>query len=849
MTDRIIALVDMDCFYCQVETRINPDLKGKPMAVVQYNTWKGGGIIAVNYEARDRGVTRHMRGDEAKKHCPEIELVSVPSVRGKADLTKYREAGREVVSVLCKFSKCVERASVDEAYIDLTEVVKEKLVNNVDIEPSKLKNTFIVGYSPKDCNKEEERFNGVKTWLEEIYNGSLLDPELHQLATGAAIVEEMRLAVYETTGFRCSAGIAHNKILAKLVCGMHKPNRQSVLPKSSVLELYETLPVKKVRNLGGKLGDDVVDKLGISMMADLTKFSEKDLQNRYDEKTGTWLYNIARGIDLDPVTPRLVSKSIGCCKKFPGRNTLATRKDVNHWLTELASEVAERLEEDFSMNKRRPQLLTVSFQQDIKGRSISMSRSGPLTSFDPVKIVHAALLLIQKSNTSPSTSELWIPPIKFLGISVGKFASNGGTSNKSIDNFFKPSADTLECSSSTISKNTSSFSTSVMDFTKSNATGSDKKKFDSKSFFENYMRSKSKKLPENEMIKRNCIYFDISETNQDNLFPCSKNDFSDVTDSENFKSDDLNKNKNFNSQEDHSHVNPLKINQDDFFDVTNNDNNFKEIKNTNFGFISHYKNFETNSANNSTLDKFNIIYSEENSAGTEVNFLNKKSDMKNSPTAGLSDKSWISPSEIFPNIDCTDESVMKLLPSPMQRKICRTRDNKTMEENSVPRFGDQFEKHKIRSSQISSTSSDCPPTFVETTAFVHTDLSKSEEKVISNNSKLTFECERNKPSTSVNNNVSSISYCADEKETPFITEECPHCKESILLQDFPEHLDHHMAMDLHKQLNSSGSETKHSEGKLTKTTNNNIKRGRPNKKETPIPNKKTRTIVSFFTKK
>lgn len=45
-------------------------------------------IIAVNYEARDRGVTRFMRGDEAKEKCPEIVLVSVPTVRGKADLTK-----------------------------------------------------------------------------------------------------------------------------------------------------------------------------------------------------------------------------------------------------------------------------------------------------------------------------------------------------------------------------------------------------------------------------------------------------------------------------------------------------------------------------------------------------------------------------------------------------------------------------------------------------------------------------------------------------------------------------------------------------------------------------------------
>ena len=48
MTDRVVALIDMDCFYCQVEDRLNPDLKGKPSAVVQYNDWKGGGIIGKN---------------------------------------------------------------------------------------------------------------------------------------------------------------------------------------------------------------------------------------------------------------------------------------------------------------------------------------------------------------------------------------------------------------------------------------------------------------------------------------------------------------------------------------------------------------------------------------------------------------------------------------------------------------------------------------------------------------------------------------------------------------------------------------------------------------------------------
>lgn len=43
--DRIIILVDADCFYCQVEEKLDPSLAGRPIAVVQFNAWRDGGWV------------------------------------------------------------------------------------------------------------------------------------------------------------------------------------------------------------------------------------------------------------------------------------------------------------------------------------------------------------------------------------------------------------------------------------------------------------------------------------------------------------------------------------------------------------------------------------------------------------------------------------------------------------------------------------------------------------------------------------------------------------------------------------------------------------------------------------
>ena len=132
---RVVALIDLDCFYCAVERALDPSLVGVPLAVVQYNPFVGdglpgssgvvshpaepagarvavkegrvlmptavnGSIIAVSYEAREQGVTRFFRGREALAKCPTIVIVQVPTAHGKSDMGVYRRYGAMVLKII-----------------------------------------------------------------------------------------------------------------------------------------------------------------------------------------------------------------------------------------------------------------------------------------------------------------------------------------------------------------------------------------------------------------------------------------------------------------------------------------------------------------------------------------------------------------------------------------------------------------------------------------------------------------------------------------------------------------------------------------------------------------------------
>ncbi|NWJ07397.1 POLH polymerase, partial [Crypturellus undulatus] len=449
--ERVVALVDMDCFFMQVEQRLDPQLRGRPCAVVQYKKWQGGGIIAVSYEARAFGVARGMWAAEARALCPELALARVPEARGKADLTRYREASAEVMAVLSRFAT-IERASIDEAYLDLTDCSRERLraLRGCPLGAALLPTTFVQGLpaAPGTRSKEELRECSVHEWLAALSFTNPDCPDL-QLTMGAVIVEEMRAAVEAATGFRCSAGISHNKTLAKLACGLNKPNRQTLVPWRSVPQLFSQMPVGNIRNLGGKLGAAITDILGVEHIGQLTQFSEVELQAHFGDKTGSWLYDLCRGIEDEPVKNRHLTQSIGCSKNFPGKTALATQKEVQHWLLQLSLELECRLIKDRSQNHRvaKQLMVVIRAQGDVR-----VSRCCALSRYDAQKMSSDAFAIIQNCNLAGAHQAAWSPPLISVLLSASKFSKAPTLLSAGIATFL--TSDTQSDGTASASKNT-----------------------------------------------------------------------------------------------------------------------------------------------------------------------------------------------------------------------------------------------------------------------------------------------------------------------------------------------------------------------------------------------------------
>ena len=121
---------------------------------------------------------------------------------------RYRDASADVFRVLNANYKLVEKASIDEAYLDLTDDVQRLKEQNPQLTVNDFSTTHLAGFTTKT---DEERTEVLTKWL----NDCQFDDEKRNfdLVLGAYLVEQIRKKVKEETGFFCSAGIARNKVI------------------------------------------------------------------------------------------------------------------------------------------------------------------------------------------------------------------------------------------------------------------------------------------------------------------------------------------------------------------------------------------------------------------------------------------------------------------------------------------------------------------------------------------------------------------------------------------------------------------------------------------------------------
>ena len=237
MDDRIILHIDMDAFFISVEQRDNPLLRGKPAAVC--GSLSRSVVTSATYEARPFGIRAGMSTLEAKRRCPQLILV-------EGNHSKYTETAARIFSILKDYAPLVEVASIDEAYLDITQ--------------SQL----------------------------------LFQSPLH-------IARSIKDRIREREQLTCSIGIAPNKLLSKLGSGLQKPDGLVLIPKEKVAEILSDLPVSKLYGIGPKLTEEL-NSISIFTCSQLGKFPVPLLSKRFGV-IGERLHEMGLGFDDSPVVP------------------------------------------------------------------------------------------------------------------------------------------------------------------------------------------------------------------------------------------------------------------------------------------------------------------------------------------------------------------------------------------------------------------------------------------------------------------------------------------------------------------------------------------------------------------
>lgn len=216
--------------------------------------WKGNRsvVCAASYEARRFGVRSAMPAMRAERLCP--DAIFVPP-----DFPRYRAVSQSTREIFRRHTDLIEPLSLDEAYLDVTE------------------------------NKTN-------------------------LPTATRVAKAIRQQIREELHLTASAGVAPNKFLAKIASDWKKPDGLFVIQPEEVEAFLTTLPVGRIPGVG-KVTEKRLEALRIKTVGELRNVELAALERSFG-RYGVRLYELARGVDNNPVVPNRPTKSISAEDTF-----------------------------------------------------------------------------------------------------------------------------------------------------------------------------------------------------------------------------------------------------------------------------------------------------------------------------------------------------------------------------------------------------------------------------------------------------------------------------------------------------------------------------------------------------
>jgi len=304
-----------------------------------------GVVAAASYEARSFGIHSAMSSKMAYRKCPDIIFV-------KPRFEVYKEVSRQIMNIFFDYTDLVEPLSIDEAYMDVTR------------------------------NKKD-------------------------LPSATLIAKEIKKRIKEQTKLTASAGISINKFLAKIASDYRKPDGLFIIKPEEAETFIENLPIGKFVGVG-KVTAKKMYKLGLYKGIDIKRMDKSELIKHFG-KAGDFYFNISRAIDLRPVNPHRIRKSVG--------TEITFEKDLTD-LFEIISELYRielKLMERMKKNNYSGKTLTLkikfaNFEQITRSKTYIQS----IDNFDLLhKIAKELLYSIDISNANTK--------IRLLGLTVSNF--------------------------------------------------------------------------------------------------------------------------------------------------------------------------------------------------------------------------------------------------------------------------------------------------------------------------------------------------------------------------------------------------------------------------------------------